>query len=53
MSLTFKLRIPNRQDATFGIVNAYTLTDVPTPVGFNPFESIKCLIKIYLHLRME
>ena len=38
MPLTFKLRIPNRQDATFGVVNAYTLTDVPIPVGFNPFE---------------
>ena len=37
MSPTFKLRIPNRQDSTFGVVNAYTLTEVPTPVGFNPF----------------
>ena len=37
MSITFKLRIPNRQDSTFGVVNAYTLTEVPTPVGFNPF----------------
>ena len=36
MSL-YKLRVPNRQDACFGVVNAYTLTDEPIPVGFNPF----------------
>ena len=36
MSL-YKLRVPNRQDACFGVVNAYTLSDVPIPVGFNPF----------------
>ena len=33
----YKLRVPNRQDACFGVVNAYTLTDEPIPVGFNPF----------------
>tara|TARA_R110001592_G_scaffold158951_3_gene390140 strand:- start:7974 stop:9665 length:1692 start_codon:yes stop_codon:yes gene_type:complete len=37
MSL-YKLRVPNRQDACFGVVNAYTLTDEPIPVGFNPFN---------------
>ena len=36
MSL-YKLKVPNRQDACFGVVNAYTLTDEPIPVGFNPF----------------
>jgi exoribonuclease R len=36
MSL-YKLKVPNRQDACFGVVNAYTLYDVPIPVGFNPF----------------
>lgn len=35
----YKLRVPNRQDASFGVVNAYTLTDEPIPVGFNPFHN--------------
>ena len=35
----YKLRVPNRQDASFGVVNAYTLTDEPIPVGFNPFNN--------------
>ena len=38
MSITYKLRIPNRKDAIFGVVNSYTLKDIPSPIGFNPFE---------------
>jgi len=34
----FKLRIADRKDGEFSIVNAYTLLDIPCPVGFNPFE---------------
>ena len=29
----YKLRVPNRQDASFGVVNAYTLTDEPIPMA--------------------
>ena len=45
----YKLRVPNRQDASFGVVNAYTLTDEPIPVGFNPFHN-KMFNKVYNYL---
>jgi exoribonuclease R len=32
----YKLRIPSRLDASFTVVNAHTLKDIPTPEGFNP-----------------
>jgi exoribonuclease R len=34
----YKLQISDRKDAKFTIVDAYTLMDIPIPVGFNPFE---------------
>ena len=34
----YKLRIPSRQETTFGVVDAYTLKDVPPPIGFSPFD---------------
>ena len=34
----YKLRIPSRSETKFGVVDAYTLKDIPAPVGFNPFN---------------
>ena len=34
----YKLRIPSRMETTFGVVDAYTLKDVPPPVGFAPLN---------------
>ena len=34
----YKLRVPSRQEMKFGVVDAYTLKDVPQPIGFNPFD---------------
>ena len=34
----YKLRIPSRSETKFGVVDAYTLKDIPPPVGFNPFN---------------
>ena len=34
----YKLRVPSRQEMKFGVVDAYTLKDVPPPIGFNPFD---------------
>ena len=34
----FKLRIPSRQETKFGVVDAYTLKDVPPPLGFSPLD---------------
>lgn len=34
----FKLRIPSRETKEFDVVDAYSLSPVPIPVGFNPFN---------------
>jgi exoribonuclease R len=34
MKDTYKLRIENREGSDYGLVNAYTLKDIPIPVGF-------------------
>ena len=34
----YKLRIPSRMETTFGVVDAYTLKDVPPPLGFDPLN---------------
>ena len=38
MTSTYKLRIGDRQKNEFSLVDAYTLTDVPIPLNFNPIK---------------
>ena len=35
---TYKLIVPNSRDMKFDVTNAYTLSAIPIPVGFNPFS---------------
>ena len=48
MMTTYKLRIIDRQLSEFGIVDAYTLKEVPIPYGFNPFEK-----KMFTHKSLK